>query len=275
MIRLLITLGLAVSCLGDCGKRPLLSDNGASEIAGLKSRIVGGFESQAFSWPHICSFTDRYGRHMCGGTLVKNTAGQFVFITAAHCVDIPSGERYHAKCGMHSVNGDSPSHLQTLDFDAVWQHAGYNPNTFENDIVMFRFKAQPVENQWVQAACLAEDDHTEGEKSIVVGWGTLSSGGAMPDKLRQVNKPIKSDAMCSQRLGSEFKSGNMMCAGYTQGGADACQGDSGGPLYTYRNSTWYLTGVVSWGYGCADPMSPGVYADVYSLRSWISTRINQ
>merc|ERR1712154_145712 len=104
--------------------------------------------------------------------------------------------------------------------------------------------------------------------------GTIASDGPSPDKLRQVNKPIKSDLVCIQRLGHEYHMDNMMCAGYTTGGADACQGDSGGPMYTLRNNLWTLTGVVSWGYGCADAYSPGVYADVYQLRDWINKNMN-
>ena len=40
------------------------------------------------------------------------------------------------------------------------------------------------------------------------------------------------------------------------------QGDSGGPLYDDDNNA--LVGIVSWGFGCADPQYPGVYAQVSS-----------
>jgi secreted trypsin-like serine protease len=44
-------------------------------------------------------------------------------------------------------------------------------------------------------------------------------------------------------------------------------GDSGGPMK--RLSDGVLIGIVSWGYGCAEPNYPGVYANVASARSWI------
>jgi hypothetical protein len=47
----------------------------------------------------------------------------------------------------------------------------------------------------------------------------------------------------------------MICAGLDQGGKDSCQGDSGGPFMCGNQ----LSGVVSWGYGCAEPGYPGTH----------------
>ena len=62
----------------------------------------------------------------------------------------------------------------------------------------------------------------------------------------------------------------MNLDGITDGGRDSCQGDSGGPLVCQEGSTAVQYGVVSWGYGCAAPNRPGVYATLAGeLTSWI------
>ena len=51
---------------------------------------------------------------------------------------------------------------------------------------------------------------------------------------------------------------NVMCG---------LQGDSGGPLFV--NGT--QVGIISFGYGCADPNFAGIYTRVTTYRGWIAT----
>lgn len=57
----------------------------------------------------------------------------------------------------------------------------------------------------------------------------------------------------------------MLCAGFWEGRIDACQFDSGGPLVC----DGLLSGIVSFGRGCALSEYPGVYTDVITYESWI------
>ena len=67
----------------------------------------------------------------------------------------------------------------------------------------------------------------------------------------------------------------MICAGdLANGGIDACQGDSGGPLSVPDPAGgWVTVGVVSFGVGCGDADSPGVYAEVAAFGTWIAQNV--
>ena len=50
-------------------------------------------------------------------------------------------------------------------------------------------------------------------------------------------------------------------------------GDSGGPVVKKVGDKFTVTGVVSWGVGCARPDKPGVYTRVARFEDWIKTTI--
>lgn len=55
------------------------------------------------------------------------------------------------------------------------------------------------------------------------------------------------------------------------------QGDSGGPLLcpeVVGTDTWTLSGVTSWGLGCAVPNVPGIYTEIYKFLDWIGNITN-
>ena len=90
--------------------------------------------------------------------------------------------------------------------------------------------------------------------------------------LLEVDLPIISDAVCSALQGID--SPKMLCAGRTEGGADACQGDSGGPLVCVEGTVPILVGVTSWGIGCGKSSNPGVYADVIHYVNYINAVVD-
>ena len=65
----------------------------------------------------------------------------------------------------------------------------------------------------------------------------------------------------------------MICAGGSD--KDACQGDSGGPLVCEVDGQQYISGIVSWGIGCATEGIPGVYTNVQKYVSWIKEHIDK
>lgn len=133
----------------------------------------------------------------------------------------------------------------------------YNSQTSNNDIVILKLKSALTFNSNVQAACLPEATYNPvGTKCFVSGWGTQQSGAqTLPTALQWVDVPILTNAKCSQSYNGITSS--MICAGYAAGGKDSCQGDSGGPLVCSNNGKAVITGVVSFGQGCAAANFPG------------------
>ena len=110
-----------------------------------------------------------------------------------------------------------------------------------------------------------------GAKAVVAGWGALAPHPntttiKQPYKLQDITVTVIPNDECGDYPKGEITD-KMLCA--HSPGKDACQGDSGGPLVTEVNGRYTLIGVVSWGYGCALPEYPGVYARVTSVLDWI------
>ena len=76
-----------------------------------------------------------------------------------------------------------------------------------------------------------------GIKAYVSGWGNLKvQDQNRPETLQSVAVFTLNNSVCERwyRNAGQMWSiyGEMICAGYKEGGKDACQGDSGGPLMT-------------------------------------------
>lgn len=89
-----------------------------------------------------------------------------------------------------------------------------------------------------------------------------------PLKLRKFGIPAVSFQQCIDVYGIDWVTNSMFCAGLEDGGRDWCYGDGGGPLI--NRNTEAVIGLMSWGYGCAEPGYPGVYTRVGKFVDWIN-----
>lgn len=101
--------------------------------------------------------------------------------------------------------------------------------------------------------------------------------------MQQVQIPVLPNDECKNRYkddgpfqeGAEFRFNEsyILCAGYADGSKSPCHGDSGGPMMLpiFENGRfpYYQIGVVSYGYYCGRPNSPGMFANVQKYIDWI------
>ena len=95
----------------------------------------------------------------------------------------------------------------------------------------------------------------------------------LPTKCQFVRVPVISNDDCNDAYDGDITEA-MICAGHLGiGGKDACTGDSGGPLVCNHGGKAVITGVVSFGSGCAKPDFPGVYSRVAYVLDWIKENL--
>ncbi|OCT91212.1 enteropeptidase isoform X1 [Xenopus laevis] len=236
------------------------------------SKIVGGSDAPLGAWPWVVSlyYNDR---QTCGASLVS----QEWLVSAAHCVYgrnlIPSN--WKARLGLHTNLNLTQPQIVTQMIDRIVINPQYNRRTKDSDIVMMHLQFKVNYSDYIQPICLPEtnQEFTGGINCSIAGWGRTESGGPIPNILQEAEIPLISNHKCQQQMPEYNITDNMVCGGYEQGGIDTCQGDSGGPMMCKQNNEWFLVGVTSFGFGCAQPSRPGVYARVTQFTNWIKNFI--
>ncbi|XP_019876792.1 trypsin-7-like [Aethina tumida] len=224
----------------------------------IDGRIIGGEDADIADYPYQISL-QYYGSHICGGSII----GSKWVVTAGHCTDGFSASALSIRAGS-SIRGSGG---QVINVSKVHHNPQYDSYKIDYDISVLELASDiTVANASPVALPEPNAEIVVGSTAVITGWGTTSEGGSLPSQLQLVQVPTVSLETCRAAYGASAITDRMLCAGLTQGGKDACQGDSGGPLVINN----VLTGVVSWGYGCARPNYPGVYSSVPALRSFIT-----
>jgi secreted trypsin-like serine protease len=239
-----------------------LNLKGSDEI-----RIVGGEEVTPYSRPYQVSIQSTTGSHFCGGSIIADN----LVLTAAHCMDGVDGNspNIQVRVGAHSLTDGSG---QVIQVATTYTNQEY-PN-LSKDVALLKL-ATKITDKNAKALTLADETFFNGNikagtSMVVSGWGTLTSGGEMPDKLMAVAVPYVTNEVCNSPEAYDGQIQNTeICGGLKAGGKDSCQGDSGGPLVVSDGKRFVQVGVVSWGEGCAMADKYGVYANVALLKTWI------
>ncbi len=242
---------------------------------GDSSEIVGGFPIGIEEAPWQISLQDPGFGHFCGGSILS---ADFV-LTAQHCTE--GGGEMQVLAGVDRLSDAGSG--QVADVAEVIPFPDFTDPTQGKDVSLLRLAA-PLELDGVRTAPIAIADASAvelgltdpGVESTVSGWGALTEGGPSPDDLQAVEVPIISNEDAQASYPTETITDDQIGAGLLEeGGKDSCQGDSGGPLVVpdAEGTGFLLAGVVSWGFGCARPDAPGMYARVSSFADFINENL--
>ncbi|KAK5645614.1 hypothetical protein RI129_004078 [Pyrocoelia pectoralis] len=225
-------------------------------------RIVGGVDANIEDYPYQVSLL-RYGEHSCGGSIIAPVLN--IILTAAHCTDSFSTKSLSVRYGSSLINEGGT----VIDLSEVLQHPLYNPETVDYDIAVLKLDGQVLLSPQAQRVNLVPRYLAVGGRSAQVsGWGRLFSGGPLSEQLQVVEVKEEDRDACNSAYSGKITD-RMIC--FKDPGQDSCQQDSGGPLVHDVGQI----GVVSWGYGCADPAYPGVYSNIdnESIREYIESAV--
>ncbi|XP_074234692.1 coagulation factor X [Camelus bactrianus] len=229
-------------------------------------RIVGGRDCKEGECPWQALLINEENEGFCGGTILSE---RYV-LTAAHCLH--QAQRFKVRVGDRDTEKEEGNEM-VHEVEMTVKHSRFVRETYDFDIAVLKLRTPIRFRHNVAPACLPEKDWAEAtlltqKSGIVSGFGRTHERGRLSSTLKMLEVPYVDRSTC--KLSSSFAiTPNMFCAGYDAQPEDACQGDSGGPHVTRFRDTYFVTGIVSWGEGCARKGKYGVYTKVTNFLKWI------
>ncbi|XP_055336795.1 chymotrypsinogen 2-like isoform X2 [Paramacrobiotus metropolitanus] len=275
-------------CTNNCG----LPFYPSSAVSLPQTRIIGGAEADANSWPWqvYIKFREQLGSlkyNACGGSII----GPQWVVTAAHCcarsttnniTTLYPTEQVEVIVGAHNSKVFTDDQKKKVNFLIIspFYHPKVMPK-YLSDFCILKLAQRLTFTSTVSAVCLPRGPPPPSNTiCMVTGWGQIkprlsnqTGEGKGTDVLLQVDLQLISNNECGTKVPGLAP--EMVCAqgANNKTDKDACSGDSGGPLVCRLPKSspiqWELIGLTSYGIGCGIGY-PGVYT---SMRHMMATLI--
>ncbi|XP_025031439.1 acrosin-like, partial [Python bivittatus] len=259
------------TCTRVCGSRPLAISHGNL------LRIVGGTDTLPGTWPWAVSFqfpTREGFRHFCAGSLINS---RWV-VSTARCFIIQKYlkvEYFRVQIGATQRSKPGPD-SQNRVIKRLVDHAQFNPDYNLNNIALIELDKPVVCNDYVQPACLPDEDLDIDTLThcYICGWGitNIKRGAKYSDILQEAQVSLITRDACNSTIQYFMRiKEEHLCAISEEATMDSCRGDGGGPLMcrTSHSERFWLIGLNSWGRGCSSGKVPGVFTFTKSFLPWI------
>ncbi|KAG1951323.1 chymotrypsin-like elastase family member 2A preproprotein [Pimephales promelas] len=136
-------------------------------------------------------------------------------MTAAHCIS--SGRNYRVYIGKHDLSVNEEGSM-AISAQKIIVHEKWNSMfvALGNDIALIKLSQPVTLSDTVHLGCIPPAGSTlpNNYPCYITGWGRISTGGSLPDRLQQALLPAVDHATCtmSDWWGSSVKE-SMVCAG--------------------------------------------------------------
>lgn len=213
------------------------NETAKGNLGSIETRIIDGEIIPPESFPWVVPLALRRSATtysvFCSGVV----AGSNQISTAAHCLfDENDPRRYSYDMGLVGIVVERVFYGAR---NAV--HAGWNPETFENDVAVLRVDGNFSYLLNEILINVADPDFSNaGAELAVYGYGITGWGTNIDGQLRTFDTFLNGESICRQyaeRLQIEYLPRFELCFGSRNESSRPCVGDSGGGIFGMHNGT--------------------------------------